>query len=365
MATPALDLRSLLSRLARAECEFVTIGSSALRVQGWEVAPTDLDLFVPEGAVDPVTRALGVDDEAGTWVEEGRARRFEFRVEGGLVDVYTAVSGGLRYEDVRAASILVRLGVEDLSVRVGSLEHVRDMRAAVGREEVPKSAVPPAEKKGAPSVIAIDGPAGAGKSTVTRAVADRLGFTYLDTGAMYRSVTLAVLDGKVDFDDVAAIAKVANEAEIEFHGGGVFLGGRDVTADIRSPELTMVTAHIAAFGEVRRAMVEHQRQLFRQGSYVAEGRDTGTVVAPDAPLKIYLTASPQERAKRRSLETGEPVATVLAAIEQRDRLDSERELSALKIAEDAVVLDTTGRSVEDVVDEIVALAHERGIVQGQ
>jgi CMP/dCMP kinase len=362
LAVPALDLRGLLSRLATAECEFVVIGSSALRVQGWEVAPADLDLFVPDEEIANLRDVLGIGDGQGEWVEDGEARRFECEADRGPVDIYTAVSGHLRYADVRAESISVRLGIDDLSVQVGSLEHVRDMRAAVGREELPQSAVRPAEKRGVPQVIAIDGPAGAGKSTVTRAVADRLGFTYLDTGAMYRSVTLAVLEGRVDTDDAATIARIADGARIGFRQGGVFLDGRDVTAAIRSVEVTRATPHIAAYPEVRAAMVEHQRQLFTEGSYVAEGRDTGTVVAPDAPLKVYLTASPEERARRRSLEIGEPVEAVLADMKERDRLDSARKVSALKIAEDAVLLDTTGRPVDAIVDDIVDLARERGIV---
>jgi cytidylate kinase len=197
---------------------------------------------------------------------------------------------------------------------------------------------------------------------VTRSVARALNFTYLDTGAMYRSVTLAVLEQRADTDDRRRIGEIADSTEIDFDGERVLIGGRDVTRLIRSAEVTRATPHVAAYPEVRAAMVKRQRQLFSQGGYVAEGRDTGTVVAPDAPLKIYLTATPEERARRRSLETDEPLADVLAAIEERDRLDSVRELSALKPAEDAVVLDTTGRSIDEVVQEIVELARDRGIV---
>ncbi|MGC1166683.1 MAG: (d)CMP kinase [Solirubrobacterales bacterium] len=352
----------MLSDLARADCEFVVIGSSALSLQGWEVVPTDLDLLAPAEEVAGIGEALGAPPSAGTWVEDGAARRCEYGVAGGLVDIYVSVSGGLSYRDVVDQSIEVRLGLDDLSARVGSLEHVRDMRAAVGRDSLPTSAVPPASRGNAPLVIAIDGPAGAGKSTVTRAVAKDLGFTYLDTGAMYRCVTLAVLESRVDTDDLEAIKGVAEEADIQFQGDRVLLNGRDVTEEIRQPNVTMATPHLAAYREVRAAMVRQQRQLFSEGKYATEGRDTGTVVAPDAPLKIYLTASPEERALRRSRETGEPYEQVVAALRERDRLDSGRELSALRVAEDAVVLDSTGRSVQDVVDEIGALARERGII---
>lgn len=358
----SLDLKGLLANLIRAECDFVVIGSSALALQGWEVEPGDLDLFAQLESVAPMVRALGADDGGGSWVEEGAARRLECRVEKGLVDIYVAVSGQLSYEDVLSRSILVSLGSDDLEVRVGSPQHVRDMRVAVGRVSMPSEVVPPAERAGVPRVVAIDGPAGAGKSTVTRLVADRIGFTYLDTGAMYRSVTLAVLERRADTDDPRLIAEIAHSADVQFRGQRVYLDGRDVTKAIRSAAVTRAAPYIAAYPEVRDAMVERQRQLFTEGGFVAEGRDTGTVVAPDAPLKVFLTASAEERARRRSVETGEAVADVRIAIEERDRLDSEREMSALKTAEDAVVLDTTKSSVDEVVEKIVNLARERGIV---
>lgn len=356
-----LELKGILADLAAAECEFVVIGSSALALQGWEVEPTDLDLFVRSDRVDATLRALGREAVVAEWVEDGNARRLECELQRGKVDIYVSVSGRLSYEDVLGRSSLVRLAASDAAVRVGNPQDVRDMRAAVGRTAVPADAVAPAEKAGIPKVIAIDGPAGAGKSTVTRLVADRIGFTYLDTGAMYRSVALAVLQRRADTDDPNLIADLARGVDIQFHGEKVLLDGKDVTEEIRSPTVTRAAPHIAAYPEVREAMVERQRKLFVDGGYVAEGRDTGTVVAPDAPLKVFLTASAEERARRRSLETGEPAADVFKAIDERDRLDSERKLSAMKTAEDAVVLDTTGKSVDSVVDEIVGLAHERGI----
>lgn len=360
--TQDLRLRDLLADLATTDCDFVVIGSSALAIQGWEVVPSDLDLLTHGACVGRITHHLGIADDEAKWVQDGEARRLECSTDRGPVDIYLDVSGRLTYESVARDSVAVMVGPDELSVKVGSLSHVRDMRAAVGRTSIPADAVPPASRQGAPKVIAIDGPAGAGKSTVTRAVAEEIGFTYLDTGAMYRSVTLAVFDGRADTDDSQAIARIANGVRIEFREGRVYLSDRDVTTAIRAPAVTEATPHIAAYPEVRAAMVERQRQLFLEGGYVAEGRDTGTVVAPDAPLKIYLTASPGERARRRSKETGELAESVLVAIQERDRLDSARELSALRVAEDAVVLDTTGRVVQDVVDEIAGLARERGIV---
>lgn len=364
-ATPTakseLDLRGLLTDLARADCRFVVIGSSALVMQGWKVFPGDLDLMAQPGEVDGIAQAISV--EAGpARVDDGEACRLEFLTAKGPVDVYLTVSGGLSYDVVSRDSIAVLLGDDRLKVAVGSLEHIRDMRAAVGRDSLPEEAVAPAAKTGAPLVVAIDGPAGAGKSTVSREVARQLGFTYLNTGAMYRCITLAVLRSGADPDDREAIAEIAENADIEFHDERVFLKGGDVSEAIRSDDVTTMTPHIAAYPEVRAAMVVRQRDIFAAGGYVAEGRDTGTVVAPQAPLKVYLTASPKERAHRRSRETGEEVAAVRAALEERDRLDEERKISALRVAGDAVVLDTTGRSIEDVVDEIGVLAHERGIV---
>lgn len=356
-----LDLRGLLADLANAECRFVVIGSSALVLHGWRVLPGDLDLMAQSRDVDSIEAALGVEG-LSRQARDGEARRLEYQTAKGPVDIYLKVSGALTYETVEDQSITVVLGADRLSVAVGSLEHIREMRAAVGRDLLPRHAVAPAAKPGTPLVVAIDGPAGAGKSTVSREVARQLGFTYLNTGAMYRCVTLLVLRDGADPDDRELIAGIAENAEIDFREERVFLGGEDVSEEVRNEDVTTVTPHIAAYPEVRAAMVGRQRELFDSGGYVAEGRDTGTVVAPQAPLKIYLTASPAERARRRSHETGEEIAVVKAALEQRDKLDEERKMSALRIAEDAVVLDTTGRSVQDIVDEIGAFARERGIV---
>jgi cytidylate kinase len=216
-------------------------------------------------------------------------------------------------------------------------------------------------KYAARMVIAIDGPAGAGKSTVARAVAGEIGFTYLDSGAMYRCVALAALQGKVDLDDGEEVGALAEVLEIDFDGQRVLLDGEEVSEEIREPQVSAAASHVSVHPRVRAAMVERQRQLIAAGRYVAEGRDIGTVVSPDSPLKIFLTASDEERARRRAAETGEPVERVLEAQRQRDARDTEREHGALRPAEDAVELDTTGFSLEEVVGRVVALARERGL----
>lgn len=210
-------------------------------------------------------------------------------------------------------------------------------------------------------VIAIDGPAGAGKSTVARAVARALGYTYLDSGAMYRCVALAALREGVDLDDPEAAGAVAERCEISFDGGRVLLGGEDVTPAIREPDVTAAASRVSVHPAVRRAMVARQRALIERGRYVAEGRDIGTVVSPEAPLKIFLAASDEERARRRAAETGEPFEAVLRAQAERDRRDREREHGALRAAPDAVRLDTTGLGIDEVVERVVALARERGL----
>jgi len=210
-------------------------------------------------------------------------------------------------------------------------------------------------------VIAIDGPAGAGKSTVARAVAAELGFTYLDSGAMYRSVALAASEAGIDLDDPDALGELAQGLEIGFEGRRVLLGERDVSAEIREPPVTAAASRVSVHPQVREAMVARQRRLIEAGSYVAEGRDIGTVVSPDAPLKIFLTASDEERARRRAAETGEDFGSVLEAQRRRDARDTEREHGALRAATDAVELDTTGLGLEEVVGRVVALARERGL----
>jgi cytidylate kinase len=210
-------------------------------------------------------------------------------------------------------------------------------------------------------VIAIDGPAGAGKSTVARALADAIGGTYLDSGAMYRCVALLVERAGLDPDDRPAVEALARGAVIELGGHEVDLDGEDVSAAIRTPGVSALASRVSVHPGVRDAMVERQRQLVADGVWAAEGRDIGTVVCPDAPLKVFLTADPAERARRRASETGEEHADVLASIADRDRRDSEREHGALRAAPDAVAVDTTGLRVDEVVERIAALANERGI----
>jgi CMP/dCMP kinase len=201
-------------------------------------------------------------------------------------------------------------------------------------------------------IVAIDGPAGAGKSTVARGVADALGFTYLDSGAMYRAIALAVGERGGEPADVA------RTVDLDV-GDRVRLDGRDVTEAIRTPQVSELASRVAADPGVREAMVARQRELLHSGDYVAEGRDIGTVVAPDAELKVFLTASPQERARRRAAELGVDPDTVLADQTLRDERDRTRAHSPLEPAPGAIELDTTGRSVEDVVAQIADLARER------
>ncbi len=210
-------------------------------------------------------------------------------------------------------------------------------------------------------VIAIDGPAGAGKSTVARAVAGRLGFTYLDSGAMYRCVALAALERGADLGNEGEVGEVAVSLAIALDGERVELDGRDVSAAIREPRVTDASSLVSVHPAVREAMVAEQRRLIGAGRYVAEGRDIGTVVSPEAPLKVFLTASPEERARRRAAQTGEDAASVLTAQRERDERDESREHSALRAAEDAVEIDTTGLALDQVVDRVESLARDRGL----
>jgi cytidylate kinase len=197
-------------------------------------------------------------------------------------------------------------------------------------------------------VVAIDGPAGAGKSTVARAAARALGFTYLDSGAMYRAVGLmAQRHG-------GAASERAEELDIRL-GDRVLANGEDVTEAIRTAEVSEAASKVATNPAVREALVKKQRELLSNGDWVAEGRDIGTVVAPDAAVKVFLTASPEERARRRAEELGTDTQTVLKDQALRDAQDMEREHSPLMAAPGAVQLDTSGLSVDEVVDRIVEL----------
>jgi CMP/dCMP kinase len=211
-------------------------------------------------------------------------------------------------------------------------------------------------------LIAIDGPAGAGKSTVARELARELGYTYMDSGAMYRSVALLWLAAPQ-----REPAELAREARIELKPAAsagaaplIILNGRDVSDAIRAPEVSEAASRVAADPGVRAALVARQRELLTAGAWVAEGRDIGTVVSPDAALKVFLTAEPRERARRRAAELGADQDTVLAEQAMRDERDSTRTHSPLRPAPGAVTLDTTGLSVLEVVARISALAREGG-----
>lgn len=217
-------------------------------------------------------------------------------------------------------------------------------------------------------VIAIDGPAGAGKSTVARRVATALGYLYVDTGAMYRAMTLKVLRHGIDPRDRQRVAQLARETDIALATGPegapqVVLDGVDVTAHLREPGVDRAVSVVAAIPEVRQRLLEVQRELARRGRVVLEGRDTGTHVAPEADLKIFLTASPDERARRRYLElvaAGHPVTLeqVEEALRQRDRQDMTRPAAPLQRAADAIEIDTTGRTIDAVVEEILRYCRE-------
>ena len=211
-------------------------------------------------------------------------------------------------------------------------------------------------------VVALDGPSGTGKSTVARRLAARLGARYLDTGAMYRAVTLSVLRRGVALDDAEAIAQVAHDLDLSIGtdplAPSIRLDGSDVSAEIRSAEVTRAVSAVSAVPAVREVMVARQRDLIGGGGIVVEGRDIGSVVCPDARPKVYLTASAQVRAERRAGELGPDidVAAVAADIERRDRLDSSRATSPLQRAADAVEVDTTGMDVDAVVDRLAEMA---------
>jgi cytidylate kinase len=211
-------------------------------------------------------------------------------------------------------------------------------------------------------VIAIDGPAGAGKSTVARALAERLGFTYLDSGAMYRAVALATLRAGADPDAAADVEPIARAIELRMAPGSIYVSEEDVSAAIREPEVTAAASRVSVHPGVRAAMVERQRELVAVGGWVAEGRDIGTVVCPESPLKVFLTADEEERAERRAAQTGRPAAEILAEQRDRDARDREREHGALKPAADSIEVETTGLGIDEVVERVATLSAERGLL---
>jgi len=210
-------------------------------------------------------------------------------------------------------------------------------------------------------IVAIDGPSGAGKGTVARAVATRLGYRHIDTGAMYRAVAWKALRDGVDVTDERAVAVIGERATFDLEQGRVAIDGHDVSSAIRTPDIDSAATAVARHPAVRRVLVARQRTYGESGGVVMEGRDIGTVVFPGADVKIYLDASPEERARRRAADPAHAssksaqLADVATALAERDKSDSTRAASPLAIATDAVVIDTTGLPVSDVIDRVVAL----------
>lgn len=215
------------------------------------------------------------------------------------------------------------------------------------------------------SVVAIDGPAGAGKTTIARAVAEALGWDYVDTGAMYRAIALRALDAGIDPTDEERVAEVASGAHIVSAGRTLTLDGVDVSTRIREDVVTRTVPQVAANARVRTILVEHQREAARTRDVVMEGRDIGTVVFPDADVKIYLDASPEERARRRASDPAHrpaastALADVATALAERDKSDSTRAVSPLAMAADAVLIETTAVPIESVVDRVMAIVEEK------
>lgn len=216
-------------------------------------------------------------------------------------------------------------------------------------------------------IIAIDGPAGSGKGTVASYLAEKLGFLNVDTGAMYRSITLAVLNNKIDLNDSEKIIELAKKVKIELkdiNGTQVtYLNGEDVSSEIRTPRVNGSISVVSAIKEVREIMVEHQRNLAKENNIVMEGRDIGTAVFPNANIKLYLDATPEERAGRRyrqNLENGleVPYEEVLESIKKRDRIDSSREVSPLRIPDNATIVDTNGWDAETACENIYKLVKD-------
>ncbi len=216
--------------------------------------------------------------------------------------------------------------------------------------------------------IAIDGPAGAGKSTISKFVASEMGYLYIDTGAMYRAIGYKALENNISLDESEKIDAMAKESEIELkitdHGQSIYLDGKDVTGKIRTPEVSMAASKVSAIGGVRRTLVELQRKIAGSNNVIMDGRDIGTVVLPDAEIKIFLTASAEDRAMRRYLELKEKgtetsYQAVLEDMQKRDYQDSHRAESPLKAADDATVIDTSGQTLGESVQLIVDFIKSR------
>lgn len=216
--------------------------------------------------------------------------------------------------------------------------------------------------------IAIDGPAGAGKSTISKFVASEMGYLYIDTGAMYRAIGYKALENNISLDESEKIDAMAKDSEIELkitdHGQSIYLDGKDVTGKIRTPEVSMAASKVSAIGGVRRTLVELQRKIAGSNNVIMDGRDIGTVVLPDAEIKIFLTASAEDRAMRRYLELKEKgtetsYQDVLEDMQKRDYQDSHRAESPLKAADDATIIDTSGQTLGESVQLIVDFIKSR------
>ncbi|HBM74337.1 MAG TPA: (d)CMP kinase [Clostridiaceae bacterium] len=212
--------------------------------------------------------------------------------------------------------------------------------------------------------IAIDGPAGAGKSTIAKAVASKLGIAYIDTGAMYRAVALNILRNKLQISDIDKICELTRNTDIAIKGGRVFLNGGDVSREIRDNEVGKLSSPVSAIPYVREKLVELQRKMAQSESVIMDGRDIGTNVLKDADVKIFLTASIDERSMRRYLEfksrgCSVDLKSVKSDITKRDELDTTRKLNPLKPADDAVIIDTTSKSIKEVIEEVLSIIKAR------
>ncbi|NPV42385.1 MAG: (d)CMP kinase [Firmicutes bacterium] len=206
--------------------------------------------------------------------------------------------------------------------------------------------------------IAIDGPAGAGKSTIAKILAEKLGMNYIDTGAMYRAITLKAIENNIDFNDVSSLINLVNNTDIKTSNGRIYLDSKDVTDKIRTPLVSQKVSKIAEISEIREKMICLQRELAENGNVIMDGRDIGTVVLPNASLKFFITATVEERAKRRFLELkakGYDVNydNIKKEILSRDEQDMKRKISPLKLAEDAIVIDTSNKEIKEIIQEIL------------
>ena len=214
-------------------------------------------------------------------------------------------------------------------------------------------------------VIAIDGPAGAGKSTIAKRLAESIGYTYIDSGAMYRALTLKVLRENISLKKLDSIISMAKETDIDFRENSIFLDGETSDVEIREENVSRNVSYIAAIPEVRKLMVELQRKISKNKNVVMDGRDVGTVIFPSASVKFFITASVDERAERRCNELKQKgydanIQDIKSQIEKRDHIDSTRSESPLTVAKDAITIDTTGKSVDEVLDEVISNIETKG-----